>query len=128
MIHRKYPNRGIRFEIKFKSTESSGLLLWRKKGGVGQGDFLALGIIDGHPELIYSDYTSLDKKSNQKERWYNSIKSKIRVDDGLWHTVAIRRRKRMALIQVDNQHPSRGYSHLPLSASKVNPKLWIGKY
>lgn len=116
----------MRLDIKFRTTESSGLLIWRRKGGIGQGDFLALGIIDGYAELIYSDYSSRNISSNRKDRWYSTVRSRVRVDDGLWHTVVIKRRKKMSLIQTDDQPSIRGYTQLPILTTKANPKLWIG--
>lgn len=61
------------------------------------------------------------------EDWFQSIESRVRVDDGLWHTAMVRRRKRLAMLQVDDTAPVRGYSQSLLVPSKANPKLWIGE-
>ena len=113
--------RGIRYEIKFRTNNESGLIMWRRKIGIRR-DFIGLGLSNGKLQLIYSDTDS--KESNE---WFQSVESKERVDDGLWHTAVVRRRKRLAMLQVDDLPPVRGYSQSLLVPSKANPKIWIGK-
>nr|XP_037866862.1 agrin isoform X2 [Bombyx mori] len=118
--------RGIRYEIKFRTYNDSGLLMWRRKIGVRPRDFIGLGLSDGKLQLIYTDTDSKDMNSATHEDWFQSLESKKRVDDGRWHTATIRRRKRLAMLQVDDLPPVRGYSQSLLVPSKSNPKLWIG--
>ncbi|XP_072942741.1 agrin-like isoform X4 [Epargyreus clarus] len=116
---------GIRYEIKFRTYNESGLLLWRRKIGIRPRDFIGLGLSDGKLQLIYTD-TDVKEANAIHEDWFQSIESKMRVDDGLWHTASVRRRKRLAMLQVDDTPPVRGYSQSLLVPSKANPKLWIG--
>ncbi|XP_047536585.1 agrin-like isoform X2 [Vanessa atalanta] len=117
--------RGIRYEIKFRTHNDSGLLMWRRKIGIRPRDFIGLGISYGKLQLIYTD-TDSKENSATHEDWFQSVESQDRVDDGLWHTAVVRRRKRLAMLQVDDMPPVRGYSQSLLVPSKANPKLWIG--
>lgn len=100
--------------------------MWRRKIGIRPRDFIGLGLSGGKLQLIYTD---TDVKDNiGHEDWFQSVESRDRVDDGLWHTAILRRRKRLAMLQVDDLPPVRGYSQSLLVPSKANPKLWIGKF
>ncbi|XP_060806535.1 agrin-like [Amyelois transitella] len=118
--------RGVRYEIKFRTYNDSGLLLWRRKIGIRPRDFIGLGLSEGKLQLIYTDTDVKELNSATNEDWFQCIGSKVRVDDGMWHTATVRRRKRLAMLQVDNRPPVRGYSQSMLVPSKSNPKLWIG--
>ncbi|KAG6440429.1 hypothetical protein O3G_MSEX001336 [Manduca sexta] len=118
--------RGIRYEIKFRTYNESGLLLWRRKIGIRPRDFIGLGLGDGKLQLIYTDTDVKEINSATHEDWFQCVESKVRVNDGRWHTATIRRRKRLAMLQVDDKPPVRGYSQSLLVPSKSNPKLWIG--
>ncbi|XP_035453783.2 agrin isoform X2 [Spodoptera frugiperda] len=119
-------SRGIRYEIKFRTYNDSGLLMWRRKIGIRPRDFIGLGLSDGKLQLIYTDTDIKEMNLATHEDWFQNIESKARVDDGRWHTATVRRRKRLAMLQVDDKPPVRGYSQSLLVPSKANPKLWIG--
>ncbi|CAH4031197.1 unnamed protein product [Pieris brassicae] len=116
--------RGIRYEIKFRTFNESGLLMWRRRIGVRPRDFIGLGFSGGKLQLIFTDTDTQDNIGH--DDWFQSVESRDRVDDGLWHTAILRRRKRLAMLQVDDLPPVRGYSQSLLVPSKANPKLWIG--
>ncbi|XP_047526387.1 agrin-like isoform X6 [Pieris napi] len=116
--------RGIRYEIKFRTFNESGLLMWRRRIGVRPRDFIGLGFSGGKLQLIFTDTDTQDIIGH--DDWFQSVESRDRVDDGLWHTAILRRRKRLAMLQVDDLPPVRGYSQSLLVPSKANPKLWIG--
>nr|XP_049692713.1 agrin isoform X2 [Helicoverpa armigera] len=118
--------RGIRYEIKFRTYNDSGLLMWRRKIGIRPRDFIGLGLSDGKLQLIYTDTDIKEINLATHEDWFQCVESKARVDDGRWHTATVRRRKRLAMLQVDDTPPVRGYSQSLLVPSKANPKLWIG--
>ncbi|XP_049692713.2 agrin isoform X2 [Helicoverpa armigera] len=118
--------RGIRYEIKFRTYNDSGLLMWRRKIGIRPRDFIGLGLSDGKLQLIYTDTDIKEMNLATHEDWFQCVESKARVDDGRWHTATVRRRKRLAMLQVDDTPPVRGYSQSLLVPSKANPKLWIG--
>lgn len=100
--------------------------MWRRKIGIRPRDFIGLGLSEGKLQLIYTDTDLKEIHSATHEDWFQCIESKLRVDDGRWHTATVRRRKRLAMLQVDNLPPVRGYSQSLLVPSKSNPKLWIG--
>lgn len=128
ITYRKRGDRGIRYEIKFRTHNDSGLLMWRRKIGIRPRDFIGLGLNEGKLQLIYTDTDVRELNSALQEDWFQSLESRVRVDDGLWHTATVRRRKRLAMLQVDNKAPVRGYSQSLLVPSKSNPKLWIGEF
>lgn len=101
--------------------------MWRRKIGIRPRDFVGLGLNEGKLQLIYTDTDTKETNSATQEDWFQSIESKKRVDDGMWHIATVRRRKRLAMLQVDGGAPIRGYSQSLLVPSKANPKLWIGK-
>lgn len=102
--------------------------MWRRKIGIRPRDFIGLGISEGKLQLIYTDTDVKELNSATNEDWFQCIESKVRVDDGIWHTAVVRRRKRLAMLQVDDAPPVRGYSQSLLVPSKSNPKLWIGMF
>lgn len=55
-------------------------------------------------------------------------RSNVRVDDGEWHTIHVRRRKRVGFISVDENPPTRGILRNGGIALRTSAKLWIGKY
>lgn len=128
MLYRNRGDRGIRYEIKFRTYNDSGLLMWRRKIGIRPRDFIGLGLTEGRLQLIYTDTDVKELNSALQEDWFQSIESKKRVDDGMWHTATVRRRKRLAMLQVDDGGPIRGYSQSLLVPSKANSKLWIGEF
>ncbi|XP_061708931.1 agrin-like isoform X5 [Cydia pomonella] len=123
---RRRGDRGVRYEIKFRTYNDSGLLMWRRKIGIRARDFIGLGINNGKLQLIYTDTDVKEMNSVTHEEWFQYIESKDRVDDDMWHTATVRRRKRLAMLQLDDTAPIRGYSQSLLVPSKSNPKLWIG--
>lgn len=55
------------------------------------------------------------------------FRSNIRIDDGEWHTILARRRKRVGFISVDDHPPTRGILRNSGMALRTSAKLWIGK-
>ncbi|GFW86511.1 hypothetical protein TNCV_4332951 [Trichonephila clavipes] len=72
-----------RFQVRFRTTGSSGLLFWTNKRSALKSDYLAAAIVDGYPELSFI-------LRKQRNIW--SVRSDQRVDDGLWHTVSFLRK------------------------------------
>lgn len=50
------------------------------------------------------------------------------MDDGEWHTIQVRRRKRMGFVSVDGETPSKGISDNGAISLSTNSKLWIGAF
>lgn len=53
-------------------------------------------------------------------------RSNTRIDDGEWHTIHARRRKRVGFISVDDHPPTRGILRNGGIALRTSAKLWIG--
>ncbi|KAK8730152.1 hypothetical protein OTU49_008113, partial [Cherax quadricarinatus] len=93
-------------EVSFRADSGTGLLLWAGRGGSGRGggrgrtgDYLALALVDGIPQL------ALNLGRARKPFILTATGS---VDDGSWHVVRVTRRWRRALLKVDNHRPVRG--------------------
>jgi hypothetical protein len=54
VFYRKKGERTNRYEFKFRTTESNGLILWLGKGKTLSGDFLAIAMVNGYAELSYN--------------------------------------------------------------------------
>lgn len=63
-IYIKYPNlycfcrrkgeRGNRYELKIKTFESDGLILWRSREKSLKEAYFSVAIVDGYPEVSYN--------------------------------------------------------------------------
>ncbi|CAH1955675.1 unnamed protein product [Acanthoscelides obtectus] len=114
---RRKPERGNRYELRIRTFITDGLLLWRSKNRNIAEDYLSVAIVDGYPEFSFN-------LGLRNTFW--AIRSKIRVDDGEWHTIQVRRRKRVGFISVDG-HPSiKGIARTGAISLRTNSKLWIG--
>ncbi|XP_069999257.1 agrin isoform X5 [Penaeus vannamei] len=105
------------FEIRFRATSGDGLLVWLNKGTTLTGDYLAIAINGGFIELSYN---------LGKQQTLHIVRSKVRVDDGQWHTLVAHRRKRLGVLRVDNERPVKGVSEKGATTLNTNGKLWIG--
>ncbi|KFM77888.1 Agrin, partial [Stegodyphus mimosarum] len=106
-----------RFQIRFRTRHSSGLLFWTNKGSSLKGDYLAVALIDGYPELSYN-------LGKQSEHW--AIRSDQRVNDGLWHSLTFHRKKRLGEIRVDRSHTVSNMSEPGATDLNTDGILWIG--
>ncbi len=73
-----------KFEIRFKTTSTKGMLLMQHRTTTRQGDYLVIAINRGHVEVSYN----LGKQGVEE---LHLIKSDARVNDGRWHTVIFNR-------------------------------------
>ena len=71
-----------RFEIRFRSEQSNGIILWLNKGATTQGDYFSLAVSDGFLELSFN-------LGKQKDLFI--LRSLSPINDGLWHTVLVHR-------------------------------------
>ncbi|XP_046396911.1 agrin-like [Ischnura elegans] len=107
----------IRFRVP-PGDPGNGLLLWTNKGNTLQGDFFAIAIVNGYPQLSFN----LGRQKNLL-----TIRSKVRVTDGAWHSLVAHRRKRIGMLTVDGETPSeRGVADPGASLLNTNGRLWIG--
>ncbi|KAL3289355.1 hypothetical protein HHI36_022791 [Cryptolaemus montrouzieri] len=114
---RRKPERWNKYEIKFKTYASDGLLLWRCKNKNMKQNYFAISLVDGFVELSYNLGTVTEAFS---------IRSNVKVNDGEWHTIQVQRRKRIGFISVDNYPTIKGTSPHGAAVLHTNAKLWIG--
>lgn len=105
------------FEIRFRATAPDGVLVWLNKGTTISHDYFALVINGGFAELSFNLGT---------QQAMLIIKSKVRVDDGQWHTLVVHRKKRLGVLRVDNEQPVKGIADRGATTLNTNGKLWIG--
>ncbi|XP_033609084.1 agrin isoform X4 [Cryptotermes secundus] len=113
----KKGERTNRYEFKFRTTESNGLILWLGKGRTLSGDFLAIALVNGYAELSFN---------LGRQHSFLAIRSKVLVSDGTWHTLVAHRRKRHAWLQIDDESPARGVADPGATLLNTNARLWIG--
>uniref|UniRef100_A0A6P7FT13 Agrin-like n=1 Tax=Diabrotica virgifera virgifera TaxID=50390 RepID=A0A6P7FT13_DIAVI len=111
------PERGNRYELKIRTFRSEGLILWRSKNRNQLQNYLSIAIVDGYPELSFN-------LGHNEPFW--AIRSRTKVDDGEWHLIQVRRRKRMGFISVDGHNTNKGVAKTGAIALRTNSKLWIG--
>ncbi|XP_076369747.1 agrin-like [Tachypleus tridentatus] len=105
------------FRIKFRTVEKHGLLLWLNKGATTHGDYLALAVGNGLLEFSFN---------LGKQRHLLIIRSLIRVDDGLWHTADIIRKKTLGTLRVDDGPPVSATSEPGATELNSDGLLWLG--
>ncbi|XP_078614895.1 agrin-like isoform X22 [Branchiostoma floridae x Branchiostoma japonicum] len=105
------------FEVTFRTTSDHGLLLWNHKPG--GGDFIALAVVGGKPQLTYK----LGKQPF-------TIESPITVNTGRWVTIVADRNKREGSLEIVGVEGSTQTGESPPGASQLNTDgvLWIGGF
>ncbi len=58
---------------------------------------------------------------------YNYLSFQTRIDDGDWHKVKVLRRRRTAILQVDNNKPARVKAPKGATVLNTDGKVWIGE-
>ncbi|XP_059489147.1 agrin-like isoform X3 [Neocloeon triangulifer] len=109
--------RNNRYELKVRTQEDNGLLLWTNRGNTLKDDFLAIAVINGYPEISFN----LGRQKNLL-----AIRSRVKISDGVWHSITVQRRKRQAQISVDGSTPIKGVAEQGASLLNTNGRLWIG--
>jgi hypothetical protein len=54
VCYRRKGERANRYEFRFRTTESNGLILWLGRGRSLAGDFLAIAVVNGYAELSFN--------------------------------------------------------------------------
>ncbi|XP_078614894.1 agrin-like isoform X21 [Branchiostoma floridae x Branchiostoma japonicum] len=117
-INKREPNQDDNhFEVTFRTTSDHGLLLWNHKPG--GGDFIALAVVGGKPQLTYK----LGKQPF-------TIESPITVNTGRWVTIVADRNKREGSLEIVGVEGSTQTGESPPGASQLNTDgvLWIGGF
>ncbi|CAB3372768.1 Hypothetical predicted protein [Cloeon dipterum] len=122
----RFPNKGHkmrkveksnRYELKVRTTDPDGLLLWTSEGKPVSNSYLAIALADGYPELSFN---------LGKQKSILTVRSKSFVSDGEWHTILVHRRKRLAHIMVDGSSPDKVVAEQGSILLNSTGYLWIG--
>jgi len=73
-----------RFEVRFRSQAKNGLLLIQSKWKSVVGDYVAIALNNGHPEISFN-------LGKERATDLLILKSKVNVTDGQWHTLLFTR-------------------------------------
>ncbi|XP_057656608.1 agrin-like isoform X3 [Diorhabda carinulata] len=111
------PERGNRYELKIRTFMSDGLILWRSKNRNQLQNYISIAVVDGYPELSFN-------LGHDEPFW--AIRSRTKIDDGQWHSIQVRRRKRMGFISVDGYDINKGVAKAGAISLRTNSKLWLG--
>lgn len=110
-------------------------MLWRSKEKSLKEAYFSVAIVGGYPEVSYN-------LGKQQSFWairyailsywriieeFVFFRSQTRIDNGKWHTIQVRRRKRMGFISVDGGSPVKGVANSGAITLRTSSKLWIGK-
>ncbi|XP_043286401.1 agrin-like isoform X3 [Venturia canescens] len=99
-----------KFELRIRTTHPEGLIAWMGRGKV---EHLVLSLHEGHVVLTYKS------KSEQI-----SLKSREKIDDGVFHHVKAFRRRRATIVQIDDESPVKITTETTLLMT--NGKLFVG--
>ena len=84
-FHRQNGQQYNEYQIRFRTVADGGLLLLQHKSADIQGDYLAISVAEGYAEISYN----LGKEPPDDLFF---LRSKVRVNDGQWHTLLFIRR------------------------------------
>ncbi|XP_076277738.1 agrin-like isoform X5 [Lasioglossum baleicum] len=99
-----------KFEMRLRTTHPDGLIAWIGRGKV---EHLMLSLHGGQVVLVYKSKTEAI-----------SLRSRERVDDGMFHHVRASRRRRAMMIQIDDSAPVKMSTEATLLTT--NGKLFVG--
>jgi hypothetical protein len=109
-----------RFEVRFRTEVKNGLLLLQHQSNNATGDYLAIALNDGHPEVSFN-------LGKERSTQLVILTSKVNVSEGAWHTLTFFRDNRIAQLSVDQEMPSvSGVSSPGADTLDTDGQLWIG--
>ncbi|KAL0132239.1 hypothetical protein PUN28_000198 [Cardiocondyla obscurior] len=100
-----------KFELRLRTIHPEGLIAWI---GRGKMEHLFISLHDGHVVLTYK--SKIDEEI--------SIKSKERVDDGVFHHIRASRRRKACTIQIDENVPVK--ISIETTLLTTNGKIFVG--
>ncbi|GFY62708.1 hypothetical protein TNIN_474271, partial [Trichonephila inaurata madagascariensis] len=103
--------------ITFRTNQEHGLILWMNKGPNMRGDYIAIAIVRGYITLSFN---------LGKETVPLISKSHFKVNDNNWHTVTVKRNKRLAHLILDNTPSITSTSEPGATELNTDGILWIG--
>ncbi|XP_063988632.1 agrin-like isoform X5 [Diachasmimorpha longicaudata] len=99
-----------KFELRLRTIHPNGLIAWI---GRGKLEHLILSLEDGYVLLTYKG-----------KHDHVTLKSRERIDNGVFHHIKAARKKRMTIIQIDEQPPVKVATEVTLLTT--NGKLFVG--
>ncbi|XP_030748435.1 agrin-like isoform X2 [Sitophilus oryzae] len=108
---------GNDYKLEIQTFVADGLVLWRSRTKRVAREYFAVAIVNGVPEVSFN---------LGKDKRFFSIRATKRIDDGHWHTVHVKRKKRIGMISVDGERVTRGRSSPGSKNLRTTSKLWIG--
>ncbi|KAK6177684.1 hypothetical protein SNE40_015737 [Patella caerulea] len=111
--------RNNHIKLKFRTNKADGLIAFQNKGETVLGDYLAIAVIGGKIELSYN-------LGKQSEKSLHIIQSRMKIDDGKWHTLEAKRELRAGSLQIDDEEPLTDVSTLGAEQLDTDGQLWLG--
>lgn len=102
-------------EITLKPTTSDGLILYNGQRNDGEGDFMAMYLIDGFVEFAYDLGTGIGVATSEH-----------RISIGEWHQIRVSRTGRLAILEVDNQIPVEVLSQGAFTQLLLPQNMYLG--
>ncbi|XP_052821290.1 agrin-like isoform X1 [Mya arenaria] len=108
-----------KFQFKFRTHQTSGMLLFQGQGTTLTSDYLVVAVSAGYVELSYN----LGKQGPDNPA---RVRSGVYVSDGEWHTVYVNRDHREGELQVDKETIVTVTSHAGATQLDTDGMLWLG--
>ncbi|KAM8862490.1 agrin isoform 9-T9 [Spinachia spinachia] len=103
----------VRIAVEFRASEMTGLLLYN--GQMGKKDFISLALVDGKVELRFNTGSGT-----------GTVLSRVQVHQGRWHHLVLTRKRRSAMLSVDNEPHIEGESPHGTDGLNLDTDLFIG--
>ncbi|KAJ8258866.1 hypothetical protein COCON_G00178780 [Conger conger] len=103
----------VRIAMEFRSSETTGLLLFN--GQNGKKDFLSLALVSGYVQLRFNTGSGT-----------GTLQSKVAVQPGRWHHLVVTRNRRSAVLSVDAELHIEGSSPPGTEGLNLDTDLFIG--
>ncbi|XP_076261775.1 agrin-like isoform X1 [Rhynchophorus ferrugineus] len=108
---------GNDYKLEIQTFVTDGLILWRSRNRRVAKEYFAIAVVNGVPEVSFN---------LGKDKRFFSIRGTKRIDDGHWHIIHVKRKKRIGMISVDGERTIRGRSSPGSKNLRTTSKLWIG--
>lgn len=102
-------------DLTVLTSQSNGLILFSAKSDIGSSDYVSLGLETGMVVFRY----------NLGSGHFN-LQSNVHIDDGLWHTISIRRDRQRGYLSVDGILQSNGSSAGASDQLNLFSPLFVG--
>ncbi|XP_068186942.1 agrin isoform X2 [Antennarius striatus] len=103
----------VRIAMEFRASEMNGILLYN--GQEGKKDFISLALVNGRVELRFNTGSGT-----------GTVVSNVQIDQGRWHQLVVTRKRRNAMLSVDNEPHIEGESPRGTDGLNLDTHLFIG--